>query len=83
MRRTLARHEVHPRETELLLFIDGELHARAARTIGLHLQGCRRCRTKIQILQAGLQTFAAYRQAAVLPAAGAPPRGWSDFSTLL
>jgi hypothetical protein len=82
MRKTLSQRADHPDEKMLLLLLDGEPH-RDARPIRIHLQRCRKCQTKMQTLQAGLYAFAEYGQAAFLPAAGAAPKGWSEFPALL
>ena len=82
IRHTLRQHRDHPDEKKLLLLLDGELHSRETRQIEIHLQRCRKCRVKMQTMQAGLYALAEYRQA-FLPAAGAPPKGWSEFPAML
>lgn len=79
----LRQHTDHPDEEKVLLLLDGELNEREASAIGLHLEHCWECQTRVQRLKDGIYAFVEYREAACLPAVGTPPKGWSEFPDML
>jgi hypothetical protein len=54
----------HPREDDLLLYIDGELSARRLARIGTHLKACWACRVKVEKLESTITAFMDYRSRA-------------------
>jgi hypothetical protein len=51
----------HPREDDLLLYIDGELPARRHARIGAHLKACWACRAKVEKVESTISAFMDYR----------------------
>ena len=51
----------HPREDDLLLYIDGELPARCHARIGAHLKACWACRAKVEKVESTITAFMDYR----------------------
>jgi anti-sigma factor RsiW len=68
--------ERHP-EQDLLRYLDGELPARRAGKLSIHLESCGRCRSELEELQDTLADCASYRRtmAAQMPE---PPEPWRD-----
>ena len=54
----------HPREDDLLLYIDGELPARRQARIGAHLKACWACRAKVEKVESTITAFMDYRSRA-------------------
>ena len=54
----------HPREDDLLLYIDGELPARRHARIGAHLKACWACRAKVEKVESTISAFMGYRSRA-------------------
>jgi hypothetical protein len=54
----------HPREDDLLLYIDGELPARRHARIGAHLKACWACRAKVEKVESTISAFMDYRSRA-------------------
>jgi len=54
----------HPREDDLLLYIDGELPVRRHARIGAHLKACWACRVKAEKLESTIAAFMDYRSRA-------------------
>ena len=54
----------HPREDDLLLYIDGELPARRHARIGTHLKACWACRAKVEKVESTITAFMDYRSRA-------------------
>jgi hypothetical protein len=54
----------HPREDDLLLYIDGELPARRHARIGAHLKACWACRAKVEKVESTITAFMDYRSRA-------------------
>ena len=66
----------HPSETDLTLLLGAELKSRKTARISRHLQRCRKCRSQLRALEAGMRVFEEYERESPLPAADLiPPIG--------
>src|SRR5579872_570105 len=69
---------LHPDDTQLLRFCDGELPAPEDAWIEQHLTDCWECRTQLEDIQQTLGDFVHYRNVALYPELPAPPQPWND-----
>lgn len=69
----------HPSEDELLLFVDGELPARATGSLRIHLEACWSCRVRTEKIQETISSFIDYRNHVLKPLVEQPPHGWRRF----
>lgn len=67
----------HPQETELLLYLDGELENAAASIIRQHLDCCWTCRMRASSLQDTILAYTRERERSAVPG---PPSPWKDLS---
>lgn len=65
----------HPPESELLLYLDGELENGPAESVRRHLDSCWSCRMHAASLQNAILEFARERERSTIPE---PPRPWRD-----
>src|SRR2546426_9423525 len=69
----------HPSEDELLLFVDGELPARATGSLRIHLEACWSCRVRTEKIEETISSFIDYRNQVLKPLVEQPPHGWRRF----
>ncbi len=69
----------HPSEDELLLFVDGELPARATGSLRIHLEACWSCRVRTEKIEEAISSFIDYRNQVLKPLVEQPPHGWRRF----
>lgn len=69
----------HPSEEELLLYVDGELAAKAAITVPAHLEACWTCRVRTEKIEETISTFVDYRNQVLKPLSSPPPSDWNGF----
>jgi len=65
----------HPAESDLLLYVDGEIGAPGLRSIRAHLDACWTCRMRASEMQAAIVAYASEREKNLVDN---PPRPWKD-----
>ena len=70
----------HPGEENLLRFCEGELRARDASQVALHLDACWDCRTHVDDLRKTIGEYVHYRKDTLQPGLPNPPAPWKDLS---
>jgi hypothetical protein len=70
----------HPEDEQLLRYADGEMPARQARKIQLHLNSCWQCRTELEEIQKTVGECVRYRKGVLQPMLPPPPAAWTDLS---
>lgn len=68
----------HPESEQLLRYIDGELPARTAGAIRLHLESCWQCRASLEELQNTIGKCVRYRKNVLQRYSPSPPAPWID-----
>src|SRR5947207_380738 len=69
----------HPSEDELLLYVDGELEAKATNHVRNHLEACWSCRVRTEKIEETISSFIDYRNQVLKPLVEQPPHGWRGF----
>src|SRR5947207_5593220 len=69
----------HPSEDELLLYVDGELEAKATNHVRNHLEACWSCRVRTEKIEETISSFIDYRNQVLKPLVEQPPQGWRGF----
>lgn len=67
----------HPQESELLLYLDGELGDGGSESVRRHLDSCWSCRMRAAGLQNAILEFTRERERTPIPE---PPSPWRDLS---
>src|SRR5436305_405284 len=75
----LSGNNGHPSEDELLLYVDGELEAKATNHVRNHLEACWSCRVRTEKIEKTISTFIDYRNQVLKPLVEQPPQGWRGF----
>src|SRR6266849_7277202 len=75
----LSGNNGHPSEDELLLYVDGELEAKATNHVRNHLEACWSCRVRTEKIEETISTFIDYRNQVLKPLAEPPPHDWRGF----
>src|SRR5437879_2771541 len=75
----LSGNNGHPSEDELLLYVDGELEAKATNHVRNHLEACWSCRVRTEKIEDTISSFIDYRNQVLKPLVEQPPRGWRGF----
>src|SRR5216684_3203872 len=75
----LSGNNGHPSEDELLLYVDGELEAKATNHVRNHLEACWSCRVRTEKIQETISSFIDYRNQVLKPLVEQPPHGWRRF----
>ncbi len=70
----------HPDDGVLLRYIDGELPGRKSRQIQHHLEGCWKCRTEMEALEATIAECMQYRENVLEKHLPVAPTPWTDLS---
>ena len=70
--------QLHPGDSQLLTYLDGELEAREAAEVGRHLAGCAACRELLEELREGLSACVRLHHAEWKPLQPAPPLPWPE-----
>ena len=73
----------HPSDTDLLLYIDGELSSAKTTRIKKHIDQCWRCRRVVQQMQETISGFVNYLDNEYTPSLSPPPHGWNRFPPML
>src|ERR1700730_10934499 len=73
----------HPSDTDLLLYIDGELSSAKTTRIKKHIDQCWRCRRVVQQMQETISGFVNYLDHEYTPSLSPPPHGWNRFPPML
>jgi len=73
----------HPSDTDLLLYIDGELTSGKANRIRKHIDQCWRCRRIVAQMQETITGFVNYLDNEYTPSLTPPPHGWNRFPPML
>ncbi len=69
----------HPSEDELLLYVDGELEAKATNHVRNHLEACWSCRVRTEKIEETISSFIDYRNQVLKPLVEQPPHDWRGF----
>src|SRR5919106_2590863 len=72
----------HPPREMLLLFVDGELQAKEATQLEMHLEACWPCRVKTQKVEEAIADIIEFDEQVLTPRF-LPPGDWRDFDRLL
>ena len=75
----LSGNNGHPSEDELLLYVDGELEAKATNHVRNHLEACWSCRVRTEKIEETISSFIDYRNQVLKPLVEPPPQGWRGF----
>ncbi len=75
----LSGNNGHPSEDELLLYVDGELEAKATNHVRNHLEACWSCRVRTEKIEETISSFIDYRNQVLKPLVEQPPHGWRGF----
>ena len=70
----------HPEQSDLLLYIDGELPGGKARQVRSHLEACWQCRSEVEDLQGIITECVKYRKEVLAPMMPFPPAEWSSLN---
>ena len=68
----------HPEESQLLLYIDGELPRGKARAVRSHLEACWECRAQVEQLQNVIGECVRYRKNVLAPMLPPAPQAWKE-----
>lgn len=68
----------HPGEEQLLSYVDGELSAQDADSVGAHLASCWECRSTLEEFQRIIEECVRYRKAVLENCFPPPPAPWCD-----
>src|SRR5207244_2500341 len=74
-----AGNNGHPSEDELLLYVDGELEAKATNHVRNHLEASWSCRVRTENIEETISSFIDYRNQVLKPLVEQPPHGWRGF----
>ncbi|MCI0624756.1 MAG: hypothetical protein L0387_24445 [Acidobacteria bacterium] len=79
----LFRHEWHPSNEELLLYLDGEIRPKTEPKIKAHLKACWSCRVKVEKVDQLISDFMKYRKAKYMLAPNLGPKALLRFQAAL
>src|SRR5690349_3962786 len=68
----------HPQDEEMLKYADGELSAREAGEVRVHLEACWECRADFEELQNTVSQCVGYRKNVLQRHLPPPPAPWTD-----